>query len=548
MKRILILIAAAAMLAVSCQKEIETGGGSCTLTATFEQTKVDYREDGNDLQPFWEPGDLVIGFDNAGNTYELSVTEITEKTATLTGSAVPDGDLHLIYKKGARAADIEGKTLQVNYGAQSGSAADMPAVMLSDGTVTKGNGSFEFRNAGAVVGISAMSGVPVGSAISSVTVKGKNLSTATVKLNGNALELSAGAGSGPGDEISTVALSNVIVNNGGALGGTVFVAVPAGASIASVSASVVTTGGKKNTYAYTLSSEKTVGEGKYLFVKEQAFEKVTVLPEGALPGLFSVSATKKVHFSKGNLQYRASDGKWRFAENQYDVIRDKAGNTTSPDSKRADQTDWIDLFGWGATGRTDINQYLAAPYLTSSLSNSKTLFKTQATPSKDEKLTRENGGDWGVCMGDYWRTLTKEEWLYLISYKTTYHEYENANRAGKYTLNVTVCGVNCFVLAPDTCLNGYVFDSSKTSYSAAEWAVAEAAGLVCMAIGGQRNGDGQVNLLTEAKYWLSTLNSLANASYARYRPGDAYPVLNGSDQARYYGCNVRLVLDASDLQ
>lgn len=548
MKRILILIAAAAMLAVSCQKEIETGGGSCTLTATFEQTKVDYREDGNDLQPFWEPGDLVIGFDNAGNTYELSVTEITEETATLTGSDVPDGDLHLIYKKGARATDIEGKTLQVNYGAQSGSAADMPAVMLSDGTVTKGNGSFEFRNAGAVVGISAMPGVPVGSAISSVTVKGKNLSTATVKLNGNALELSAGAGSGSGsgDEISTVALSNVnIMNNGGALGGTVFVAVPAGASIASVSASVVTTGGKKNTYAYTLSSEKTVGEGKYLFVKEQAFEKVIVLPEGALPGLFSVSATKKVHFSKGNLQYRASDGKWRFAENQYDVIRDNAGNTTKGDDKRAVQTDWIDLFGWGATGMNAENQNpnLPEPYLTS---ESNSLFKTLPSPTTGETLTRNNYGDWGVCMGDYWRILTKTEWLYMLSYVTTKHEYENGTRSGKNTLNVTVCGVeNCFVLAPDTCLNGYVFDSSKTSYSAAEWAVAEEAGLVCMALGQHRNGTGAI-IPTEQNgyYWLSTTTSKSNGDCAHITRFKA----ESNGQSRYFGQNVRLILDASDLQ
>ena len=39
-----------------------------------------------------------------------------------------------------------------------------------------------------------------------------------------------------------------------------------------------------------------------------------LLPEGALPGLFSVAEGRQVRFSKGNLQYQASTGIWRFAE------------------------------------------------------------------------------------------------------------------------------------------------------------------------------------------------------------------------------------------
>ena len=35
---------------------------------------------------------------------------------------------------------------------------------------------------------------------------------------------------------------------------------------------------------------------------------------------FSVSATKKVYFSQGNLQYQASTKTWWFAERQYDYI------------------------------------------------------------------------------------------------------------------------------------------------------------------------------------------------------------------------------------
>ena len=57
-------------------------------------------------------------------------------------------------------------------------------------------------------------------------------------------------------------------------------------------------------------------------------------------GKFSVSSNKQVLFSKGNLQYQADPGSWRFAENQYDVIGEGNGDIA------ADYTGWIDLFGW----------------------------------------------------------------------------------------------------------------------------------------------------------------------------------------------------------
>lgn len=46
------------------------------------------------------------------------------------------------------------------------------------------------------------------------------------------------------------------------------------------------------------------------------------IPIGAINGLFSVSATKKVYFSKGNLQYigSASTPYWKFAEHQWDYL------------------------------------------------------------------------------------------------------------------------------------------------------------------------------------------------------------------------------------
>ena len=74
------------------------------------------------------------------------------------------------------------------------------------------------------------------------------------------------------------------------------------------------------------------------------------LPAGALKGEFSVSTTKKVHFSKGNLQATynssASTYAWGFAANQYDYIGNAAGNTTI-DSQTNGAV--VDLFGWSTS-------------------------------------------------------------------------------------------------------------------------------------------------------------------------------------------------------
>ena len=74
--------------------------------------------------------------------------------------------------------------------------------------------------------------------------------------------------------------------------------------------------------------------------------------EGTLSGLFSVSVSKQVHFSQGNLQYQASSNTWRFAEHQHDCIGD-ANENMSPN-----YSGWIDLFVWG-TGEREPTLMLA---------------------------------------------------------------------------------------------------------------------------------------------------------------------------------------------
>ena len=72
--------------------------------------------------------------------------------------------------------------------------------------------------------------------------------------------------------------------------------------------------------------------------------------------VFSVSATKAVTFSPGNLQYHPANDEWRFAPSQLDYIGDDNANISET------YNGWIDLFGWGTgnnptNASTDYNDY-----------------------------------------------------------------------------------------------------------------------------------------------------------------------------------------------
>ena len=148
------------------------------------------------------------------------------------------------------------------------------------------------------------------------------------------------------------------------------------------------------------------GERKQVIAK---LDKLTTIPEGALPGEYSVSATKKVFFSKGNLQYQASTKKWRFAPNTWDAIGEENSNVSEYYSG------WIDLFGWG-TGNDPV--------------------KNSPNKSDYTKFT-----DWGSKYGDDWRTLTKDEWDYILEQRNTV----SGIRYAKATVN----DVHGLIILPD---------------------------------------------------------------------------------------------------
>ena len=148
---------------------------------------------------------------------------------------------------------------------------------------------------------------------------------------------------------------------------------------------------------------------------------VQVETNGALPGEFSVSANKKVKFSKGNLRYLNST--WQFTENQWDRPN---VNTTGRD-----------VFAWG-TGDDPAKTGTTADY--------STFHDWGANPIS-------NGGN----EANMWRTLTKDEWVYLF--------HDRTNASNLFALG-TVKGRNGVIILPDNWVTpeGVTFNPNRMDW------------------------------------------------------------------------------------
>ncbi len=194
---------------------------------------------------------------------------------------------------------------------------------------------------------------------------------------------------------------------------------------------------------------------------------------------FSIISGKKVLFAPGNLQYKAFEDTWRFAEHQYDYIGDANSNISST------YAGWIDLFGWGTATNPTNTSILESDYT----------FTDQGTN----------------VIGDYptntWRTLSKGEWEYIIKTRT------NASSLFGFA---KVNGINGVILLPDslTTLSGITFNAgaakfSNNEYTTKQWQQMEDLGAVFLPVAGNRYGTEVYNVQSQGYYESSTeYNSL----------------------------------------
>ncbi|MCQ2311666.1 MAG: hypothetical protein MJZ64_07965 [Paludibacteraceae bacterium] len=160
-----------------------------------------------------------------------------------------------------------------------------------------------------------------------------------------------------------------------------------------------------------------------------------VAPEGAINGLFSVNSDgKQVFFSKGNLQWTtqiseedgndawhavkpegkdiipasvgylgAGQGRFRFAENQWGII------TYTVNSQSVSRTGiWLDMFRSGTSTYEPVPGFIG---------------KKQSEPNYLSNWPNLHDYDWGQYnaienggnVPEMWRTLTQEEWSYVVN-------------------------------------------------------------------------------------------------------------------------------------
>ena len=251
-------------------------------------------------------------------------------------------------------------------------------------------------------------------------------------------------------------------------------------------------------------------------------------------GVFSVAVGRTVTFSKGNLQYTQSTNQWSFASAQYEVIGTDnviGGNVSSNpiigDGKEgtalADKIDW---FGWstgsnnfGVCTSTDYNDYLGS-------------FVDWGT----NKI--------GVDAPNTWRTLTHDEWDYVVFDRPNAHWLKGVAQ---------VNGVNGLILLPDNWTypaditvktnfhsnDGVDYYAVYQTFTADQWLKLEAAGAVFLPAAGFRSSSLVFLVQYSGLYWSATEYKSGSAQYFYFISSGA----NLDDDTRCNGYSVRLVKD-----
>ena len=233
------------------------------------------------------------------------------------------------------------------------------------------------------------------------------------------------------------------------------------------------------------------------------------VPTGALPGKFTVDMEgKQVYFSKGNLQaiWHSSTGNysWGFAANQYDIVGDAPGNTTIGEGQIDGAA--VSLFGWSTP----------ATYYGIATSSSRYEY-----PGDFIDWGTAYCRDYDISPEDTWRTLSKNEWDYLLQH----------NKHGWATVN----GMGGLVIAPDG------FEGSiNTIYEPYHLSTYN---LVFLPAESSRSGL-EVNLgVGQFGHYYSETRVTGYSAYSLYFY-NGYAKC-GNFENRHIGCSIRLVTDVN---
>jgi len=527
----LAIVTAASCTKVEQQIDGEEAGNGKIITCTFaanDNTTKTTTTDGK--TPLWAAGDQIKVYD-AGDVSKTAVITLvahgTEpaanegvlssdcKSFTYTKPSGWTGALCAIYPASA-FTEFSSNDPVINFAGQDGTFGK---ANICAGKEDAG-GIISFKNVGAILKFKEKPAtvtdvfIPIEGLKDnypiSFSVTTPSLGTAITAANSKSF--SVGTGTGP-----------------------IYIGVPA-ATVAVGSIFLYTDAAKTILGSNTTANSNTLEVNKVYYLGTIA---TGTIPTGFLKYAFSVSATKKVYFSKGNLQYQASTSSWRFADHQYDFFGEGGGNETE-ESGRDTQSAWIDLFGWGTTGE---NVYGEQPYCASDDGT----YNTEDPASNTETLTIANKADWGYCMGgatSVWYTLSggsDREWDYLLE--------SRPNAADKIGY-ATVAGVTGIIILPDSFTDpmknegsGAFVSKSTTGftvnvYAAGDnWNAMEAAGAVFLPGAGYRYGPNLDDICDNGYYWSSTAYD-SGCAYCLYFNSNSF---EQTRFAREHGFSVRLV-------
>lgn len=366
----------------------------------------------------------------------------------------------------------------------------------------------------------------------------------------------------------TAFLNFVISFNDGTIAGTELSTVVRnnGAALCTANVTTVSDGGVKAKFVLPVATSTTLSGATVMMATKPALSinnatlsgKVynitrTILSEGALTGKFTINSSgDMVCFSKGNLQASTNnEGEswtWKFAENQWDYIGEATANTSLRINGTVYADGTADLFGWvGASSNwTGANQYGLS---SAGNEGGADYGNVYGEPLKSDwgTLPISNGGN---VANSGWRTLTIEEWTYLLHtrasgstvFGTTNARYVHA------TINIDVNAVSGIILFPDgvrirnaevsetgDVVNGNT--TQPTKCTAAEWSALEAKGCVFLPPAGYRYMQG-VSWAGEGGFYWSCSSRDGDVYYMNLSGGS---LECGSWAPRNWGMSVRLV-------
>lgn len=274
--------------------------------------------------------------------------------------------------------------------------------------------------------------------------------------------------------------------------------------------------------------------------------------DGAIMVKYAVSATDSVYFSQGNLQFNAMAGTrtcstgaikigiFRFAEHQYDYIGKDNSNASSS------YNGWIDLFEWATSGYHDPDDPTNTVYEPYSrdgnyLPGNRT--HGNGPLSSSVELTGQNQNyDWGVFnpidnggnLCNQWRTLTKDEWDYLVSHH-------------KGSI-ITVSGILGYMICPKNwqCPNEISYregDDNVNNYSMNQFSILNSTGIIFFPFAGRCSGVQYIwsnNSGITSCYWSRTIAQVTSSAYIMPFPKNR----KCTPMEMFYSFSVRLVKDA----